>query len=79
MSKILFPSWRYHATEPARIVASPEESEALGSAWSNTPGGAVSAAVGAVEAVDVVVAGTIADLVTEPSLGLKKPGRKPAK
>lgn len=38
--KLLYPSWRYHATLPARIVETPEESDALGPGWANTPGGA---------------------------------------
>ncbi|HXG71324.1 MAG TPA: hypothetical protein VNJ04_12030 [Gemmatimonadaceae bacterium] len=39
MSKkaIQYPSWLYHATEPARIVESAEEEAALGPAWSDTP------------------------------------------
>ena len=40
MAKILFPSWRYHATESACIVQNEAESDALGPGWSNTPGGA---------------------------------------
>lgn len=28
-----FPSWRYHATEPPRVVHTPEEAAALGPAW----------------------------------------------
>jgi hypothetical protein len=32
-----YPSWRYHRTEPAVIVNSPEEDDALGSGWADTP------------------------------------------
>jgi len=39
MEKILFPSWRYHATEPGRIVQTPDEADTLGPEWGNTPGG----------------------------------------
>jgi hypothetical protein len=33
----MFPSFRYHPTEPARIVADPSEVEALGEDWRDTP------------------------------------------
>lgn len=32
-----YPSWRYHRTEPARIVNDPAEEEALGAGWTDTP------------------------------------------
>jgi hypothetical protein len=32
-----YPSWRYHATEPAVIVADPEADDALGEGWADTP------------------------------------------
>lgn len=32
-----YPKWLYHATEPARIVASREEHEAMGPEWKQTP------------------------------------------
>lgn len=32
-----FPSWRYHRTEPARIVNDPLELDALGEGWADTP------------------------------------------
>jgi hypothetical protein len=32
-----YPTWRYHATEPARIVNTIEEDRALGSGWADTP------------------------------------------
>lgn len=34
---IKFPSWRFHRTEPARIVNDPIEEEALGDGWADTP------------------------------------------
>lgn len=33
----LYPSWRYHRTEPARIVDTPEEDSELGEGWADTP------------------------------------------
>lgn len=33
----MYPSWRYHRTETARIIKDPTEDEALGSDWSDTP------------------------------------------
>lgn len=35
--KIKYPSWRYHATETARIVQTQEESDELGSGWCDSP------------------------------------------
>jgi|GEM_PF-6793916 len=32
-----YPSWRYHRTEPAQIVDTPEADEALGEGWADTP------------------------------------------
>lgn len=32
-----FPGWRYHKVEPARIVTSQAQADALGSAWSKNP------------------------------------------
>lgn len=32
-----YPSYRYHATEPRRIVATLEEDIALGPGWFNSP------------------------------------------
>lgn len=32
-----FPKWKYHETEPAVIVNTPEEEEALGEGWAETP------------------------------------------
>jgi hypothetical protein len=32
-----FPKWLYHATNPARIVASAEEADALGDEWAESP------------------------------------------
>lgn len=32
-----FPKWKYHATEPARIVNDQDEEDALGAGWHNTP------------------------------------------
>ena len=37
MEKILFPSWRYHRTEPARLVNDPAEDAELGDGWADTP------------------------------------------
>lgn len=34
---IKYPSWRYHATLPARIVQNQDESNALGAEWSDAP------------------------------------------
>ena len=33
----VYPSWRYHKTEPAQIVYSLEEDNALGTEWADTP------------------------------------------
>jgi hypothetical protein len=33
----MFPSWRYHRTLEACIVADPLEDEALGDGWADTP------------------------------------------
>lgn len=35
--KVRFPSWRYHANQKACIVRTPEEDEALGHGWTNSP------------------------------------------
>jgi hypothetical protein len=32
-----YPSWRFHRTEPARIIADPTEEEALGEGWRDRP------------------------------------------
>lgn len=32
-----YPKFKYHATEPAQIVESPEHEEALGEGWEETP------------------------------------------
>ena len=32
-----FPFFRYHPTEPARLIASAEEHEALGEGWADSP------------------------------------------
>lgn len=32
-----YPKWLYHATEPARVVADPDEHAALGPEWAETP------------------------------------------
>ena len=32
-----YPKWKYHATQPARIVASPEAETALGDGWVDSP------------------------------------------
>ena len=32
-----FPVWRYSATEPARLIASAEEHDALGDGWADSP------------------------------------------
>ena len=32
-----YPAWRYHATQPARIVESVEEDLKLGQGWFNNP------------------------------------------
>lgn len=37
MAKIEYPKWLYHATEPPRIVAGPDEQAALGAEWAETP------------------------------------------
>lgn len=34
---MLFPSFRYHATEEPRIVQDEEEDEALGEGWKSSP------------------------------------------
>jgi len=34
---IIFPSWRYHASLPACIVADQAESDALGAGWYDSP------------------------------------------
>jgi hypothetical protein len=34
---VQFPTWRYHATEPAVIVNDPGELEALGEGWEDSP------------------------------------------
>jgi hypothetical protein len=31
---VKFPAWRYHATEGSKVVATQEESDALGAGWS---------------------------------------------
>ena len=33
----VYPSWRYHRTEAAKIVHSEEEDQALGEGWADTP------------------------------------------
>ena len=33
----IYPTWRYHKTEPAVIVNSYEEDQALGKGWSDAP------------------------------------------
>ena len=33
----LYPAWRYHATQPARMVESVEADKALGDGWYNNP------------------------------------------
>jgi hypothetical protein len=33
----MFPRWMYNPTEGARIVSNPDEAEALGEDWSETP------------------------------------------
>jgi hypothetical protein len=35
--EIKYPTWRYHASLPARIVNGPEEDAALGPEWADTP------------------------------------------
>lgn len=37
MLKKKFPAWRYHRTEPAVIVNTPEEEAALGEGWADSP------------------------------------------
>jgi hypothetical protein len=32
-----FPKWKYHPTQPAKIVKNSEEEKALGKGWYNTP------------------------------------------
>lgn len=36
MSKI-YPTWRYHKTEAAKIIETAEEDAALGKGWADTP------------------------------------------
>lgn len=45
-----FPSWRYHATLPARVVANPEDDAALGAGWFDSPVAAAQAAADAAKA-----------------------------
>lgn len=33
----VFPSWRYHKSEPAVVVNSEEEEQALGKGWADSP------------------------------------------
>jgi len=35
--RVEYPAWRYHATEPAKIIADQEEDAALGPGWFNHP------------------------------------------
>ena len=37
MNETQFPSWRYHRTEPARIVHNADELAELGEGWADTP------------------------------------------
>jgi hypothetical protein len=37
MSKILFPSWRYHTDGRKCVIKNQEEADALGAGWSNSP------------------------------------------
>lgn len=37
MSKKHYPSWRYHKSEPAKIIHSEAEHEALGDEWKQSP------------------------------------------
>lgn len=32
-----FPKWKYHRTQPSRIVGSAEEEAGLGPEWANSP------------------------------------------
>lgn len=36
MSKV-YPSWRYHKSEAAKIIETPEQDAALGKAWAESP------------------------------------------
>lgn len=45
-----FPSWRYHATKPAVIIANPEGEAALGPGWFDCPTKAAQAAADAAKA-----------------------------
>lgn len=40
-----YPSWRYHATLPARLVHNAAEDEALGPEWGKVPGAAAVAQI----------------------------------
>ena len=37
-AKRIYPTWRYHRTQPAVIVRSPLEEAALGEGWADRPG-----------------------------------------
>lgn len=58
MTKVLYPSWRYHATEKACIVQNQAESDALGPGWSDTPAPVAAASV---PEADPVVGSTATD------------------
>ena len=36
-SRLYFPAWKYHATEPAVVVNNEAELDALGDGWADTP------------------------------------------
>jgi len=37
MRGLHYPSWRYHRTLPPKIVQTPDEDQALGAEWSDSP------------------------------------------
>ena len=53
--RVLYPSWRYHASHPARIVQDAAADRLLGDGWSNTPDPTASVPVSAEVAVHEAV------------------------
>lgn len=51
-----FPTWRYHYTKPACIVADPEAEAALGPGWHDSPVTAQAAGDAAVAVADAKAA-----------------------
>lgn len=66
--KQIYPAWRYHRTEEARVVKDAAEDAALGPEWKNTP-----AAFDAPEAVEPLSGET--EVKTVPALPVDPPSR----